>query len=83
MEVKTYVTYDVVVYKHENGKWIPKYTVTEADLEEMRESSFVRTLRTFTFDEWRRLRAYAEEHGQSLAEILDEGREGQILHRGG
>jgi hypothetical protein len=64
-------TYDVVVYKHVNGEWIPKYTVTEMDLEEMKESDFVEKIKTFTFDEWAELCNTALELRMKISELLD------------
>jgi len=64
-------TYDVVVYKHINGRWIPKYTVTEMDLEEMKESDFVEKIKIFTFDEWAELCNAALELRIKVSELLD------------
>jgi len=64
-------TYDVVVYKHVNGKWIPKYTVTEPDLQEMKESPFVQTIRIFTEQEWRQLQENAQKSGVKLSALLE------------
>lgn len=64
--------YDIVVYKHVNGKWIQKTTVTQLDLEEMEESDFVEFVFTFTFDEWAELQHKALDQNRKVSQLLDE-----------
>ena len=63
--------YEVMVYKHVNGTWIPKYHVTEPDLEEMQENPFIQTIRIFTEEEWRQLQEDAQKSGVKLSALLD------------
>lgn len=71
-ERKNMKTYDVAVYKHINGKWIPKYTVTQLDYEEMLDSPFVQFVLTFTNKQWAELHRRAMREKKRLSELLDE-----------
>ena len=65
--------YDIVAYKHVNGEWIQKTTVSEVNFKEMLNSPFILQIKTFTFEEWKLLELKAKVRQQPLGYLLELG----------